>query len=146
MGRSTYGLWGPGLWRIDAATCVVTTLLSGIRLPDGNFNLADAAYLAPDGQLYYFFASLNPGDDLIIRAPLQLVRAAPDAVTGRVILRPETFNLLNEALWSADASFVIVANAPIDTVYQGGRAEMVYTDGRPSVVLSPYAYQMKWGP
>ncbi len=146
VGRSTYGLWGPGLWRMDAATGAVTTLLSGARLPDGSFNLADAAYLAPDGQLYYFFATLNPGDDFINRAPLQLVRSAPDAVTGRVVLRPETYNLLNEALWAPDASFVIVASAPVETVYQGGRAELVYSDGRPSVVLSPYAYQMKWGP
>jgi len=144
--RATYGMWGPGLWRIDAATGAVTTLLSGIRLADGSFNLAEMPYLGPDGQLYYFFGNLNPGDDFINRAPLQLVRSAPDAVTGRVILRPETYNLLNEALWAPDASFVIAASAPIDTVYQGGRAELIYTDGRPAVVVASYAYQMKWGP
>ncbi|HEY2981126.1 MAG TPA: hypothetical protein VGJ22_08095 [Anaerolineales bacterium] len=146
IGRSTYGLWGPGLWRVDAATGAVTTLLSGIRLPDGSFNLADSPYLAPDGQLYYFFATLDPGDDFINRAPLQLVRSAPDGVTGRTVLRPETYDRVNEALWLPDASAVIVASAPIEDVFQGGQAELVYTDGRPVVILAPYAYQMQWGP
>jgi hypothetical protein len=145
VGRSTYGLWGPGLWRIDAATGAVSTLISGVRAPDGAFSLAEAPYLGPDGQLYYFFATQDPGDGFIDRAPLQLVRAAPDAETGRTVLRPETFALLNEALWAPDAGFVIVANATVESMRQGGQAVLVYTDGRPQLVLAPYAYQMKWG-
>jgi hypothetical protein len=53
---------------------------------------------------------------------------------------------MNEALWAPDASIVIVAYAPMEEVYQGGQAEIVYLDGRPSVVLTPFAQQMKWGP
>ena len=44
--------------------------------------LADEPYLAPDGQLYFFFANASGPDGMIQRAPLQLVRAAPDGVTG----------------------------------------------------------------
>jgi hypothetical protein len=77
---------------------------------------------------------------------MQLVRSAPDGVTGRTVLRPDTFETMNEALWAPDASFVLVAFAPISDVYVGGQVEMVYTDSRPNVVLIPYAQRLKWGP
>ena len=35
---------------------------------------------------------------------------------------------------------------PIQDVYYGGPAEVVYLDGRPPVVLTTFAQQMKWGP
>ena len=78
---------------------------------------------------------------------MQLVRAGPDGVTGRTPIRSETFNMMNEALWAPDASFVIVANAPIENVYQGGIAELYYTDGQKDVIsLVSFAMDMKWGP
>jgi hypothetical protein len=39
-----------------------------------------------------------------------------------------------------------VAFAPDAEVYHGGRAEIVYLDGRPNTVLAPFAQQLKWGP
>jgi hypothetical protein len=83
---------------------------------------------------------------MILRSPLQLVRSAPDGVTGRTVLRPESFPLLNEALWAPDASSVIVVSAPAVDTYQGGQAEVVYLDGRPGIVLTTFARQLKWGP
>ncbi len=139
------GMFNPGLWRVDAASGQVTTLIAG-DAGDGTFNFADEPFLAPDGQLYYFFANLPSTGDFVDRASLQLVRSAPDGVSGRTILRPDFFDKLNEALWSPDASFVIVALAQNDQVYQGGQAEIVYVDGRPRVVLVPFAREMKWGP
>jgi len=141
----TMGIFNPGLWKIDAATGQVTTLIQG-DAGDGNFNTADEAYLAPDGQLYFFFATVSSPEAVFSRAPLQPVRSAPDGVTGRTVLNPGDFKLLNEALWAPDASFVIAAYAPTQDVYQGGQAEVVYFDGRPSVVLTTFAQQMKWGP
>lgn len=44
------------------------------------------------------------------------------------------------------ASLAIVAFAPIQNVYNGGQAKIVYSDGRPNVVLTSYAYILKWGP
>ncbi len=139
------GMFSSGLWRVDAATGEVTTLIPG-DAGGGNFNVADEAYLAPDGQLYFLFATVPAPEGIIVRSPLQLVRSAPDGVTGRTVLSGEDFQLLNEALWAPDASFVIAAIAPSQEVYQGGEARIVYLDSRPSAVLAPFAQQMKWGP
>lgn len=139
------GMYVPGLWKVDAATGEVTTLIQG-DAGNGSYNTAKEPYLAPDGQLYFFFATVSSPEGTFNRAPLQLIRSAPDGVTGRTVLRSDTFDLLNEALWAPDASFVIVANAPGQDVNRGGQAEIVYTDGRPNVVLLPSAMQMKWGP
>jgi hypothetical protein len=140
------GMFSPGLWRVDAASGTVTTLLNG-DAGNGVFNLPSAPFLAPDGQLYYFFASQKSTDEFVNRASLQLVRSAPDGVTNRTVLRPETYESMNEALWAPDASFVIVADAPIQDVYEGGAAELVYTDGQKGVIsLIPFAMKMKWGP
>jgi len=139
------GMFSAGLWRVDASTGTVTTLLPG-NAGDGTYNLPSDAYLAPDGQLYYFFVNLRAEQEFIERAPLQLVRSAPDGVSGRTALRPDTFELMNEALWAPDASFVLVAFAPVANIYTGGRVEIVYTDSRPNVVLIPFAQRLKWGP
>ncbi len=143
----TLGMFMPGLWRVDATTGKVTTLIQA-EAGGGNYNLADEAYLAPDGQLYFFFATapISQPEGAITRSPLQLVRSAPDGVTGRIAYGQEDFRLLNEALWAPDASFVVAALASAPEVYQGGQAEIVYLDGRPNVVLVPFAQQMKWGP
>ncbi|MCI0553332.1 MAG: hypothetical protein L0287_20475 [Anaerolineae bacterium] len=144
-GSSTVGMWGSGLWKVDASSGRVTTLIPG-DAGGGSFNLADEPYLAPDGQLYFFFANASSPDGMVQRAPLQLVRSAPDGVTGRTILRPDTFELMSEALWSPDASFVVVAFAPNPDIGQGEHTEIVYLDGRPNVALNVLARQLKWGP
>ena len=141
----TMGMFSSGLWRVDAATGEVTTLIQG-DAGGGNYNVADEAYLAPNGQLYFFFATVASPDGIITRSQLQPVRSAPDGVTGRTVISTEDFQLLNEALWAPDASFVIAAFAPTREVYQGGQAEIIYFDGKPSVVLTPFAQQLKWGP
>lgn len=141
----TMGMFNSGLWKVDAATGEVTTLIQG-DAGGGTYNLADEAYLAPDGQLYFLFATVPAPEGVITRAPLQLVRSAPDGVAGRTMLSSEDFQLLNEALWAPDASFLVAAIAPSEESYQGGQAKIVYVDGRPSVVLAPFAQQMKWGP
>jgi hypothetical protein len=144
--NASIGMFGPGLWRVDSSTGAVTTLLKGDS-GNGTFNFANAPYLAPDGQLYYFFANLPNTNDMVSRVPLQLVSSAPDGVTNRTVLRPETYELMTEALWAPDASFVIAAVAPIPDIYQGGAAQLVYTDGQKGVIsLVPFAMDMKWGP
>ncbi len=139
------GMFISGLWKVDAATGKVTTLIPA-DAGGGNYNLADEVYPAPDGQLYFFFATASSPDGIIMRSALNLVRSASDGVTGRTALSAENFQLLNEALWAPDASFVITALAPATEVYQGGQARIIYLDGRYSVVLTPFAQQMKWGP
>ena len=142
----TFGMFSAGLWRVDATTGKVTTLLSG-SFDTNPLNLADEPFLAPDGQLYFFHATMPGGTDMVNRAALQLVRAAPDGVANRTVLRPETFERMNEALWAPDASFVIVANADLPEIYQGGRLELYYVDGQKGMIsLLPFGMDMKWGP
>jgi Tol biopolymer transport system component len=144
----TTGMFNAGLWRVDATTGDVTTLLTGSADTDP-IPLPDEPFPAPDGQLYYFFASMPNAahTDFSERSPLQLVRSAADGITNRTVLRPETYEFLNETLWAADASFVIAAVASIREIYQGGEARLVYTDGQKGVVtLLPFAMNMKWGP
>lgn len=137
------GMFNSGLWRVDPTSGAVTTLFTS-NFDSGSFLYANEPYLAPDGQLYFFFAEATR--ELNSRTPLQLVRSAPDGVTGRTVLRPDTFASMNESLWAPDASFIVVAFAPTGEIYQGGRAEIVYLDGRPNVVLTSFAQQIKWGP
>jgi hypothetical protein len=142
-GNSAAGMFNPGLWQVDPANGDVTTLLAS-NYDTSTFNLAKYPYLAPDNQLYFFFLASNTGE--YSRTPLQLVRSAPDGVTGRSVLREEKFDTMNEALWAPDASFVIVVKAPGQDVYQGGIPSIVYVDGRPDVQLTDFAQQLRWGP
>src|SRR5687768_15427478 len=137
------GMFNSGLWKVDATSGTVTTLFAS-SLDSNSYVYADEPYLAPDGQLYYFFAEADR--EFMSRTPLQLVRSAPDGVTARTPVLSTTFRMMNEALWAPDASFVVVASAPTAEVFQGGQAEIVYLDGRPNVVLTEFAQQMKWGP
>lgn len=140
------GILSPGLWKVDAASGNVTTLLP-TDAGGGSVNFAEAPHLASDGQLYYFFANASEMDGLAGNVPLQIVRAGPDGVTGRTVLRPETFVSLNEALWAPDASLVIVAKAPSDSVGVGGALELYYIDTAKSMIpLLPSGQQLKWGP
>lgn len=62
------------------------------------------------------------------------------------MLRANTFEMMNEALWAPDASFVVVTFAPTEEVYEGGQAEIVYLDEKPNIMLTTFAQKMKWGP
>jgi Tol biopolymer transport system component len=145
-GSASLGMFGSGLWRIDPATGNVVTLIPS-EAGGGNYNLAKDPYLAPDGQLYFFFATAPGPDGFISRGPLQMVRSAPDGVTGRTVLRPDSFLLMNESLWAPDGSFVIAAMATADTVVAGGQLNLYSIDpAQGPMSLVPFGQQMKWGP
>jgi len=137
------GLISSGLWHINAADGKVTTLIP-TQSADGSYNFADEPIVGPDGQLYFFFSNMK--DIPTGHTPLQIVRSGLDGVTGRTVLIPTSFPLMNEALWAPDASFVIESDAPVQDVFQGGVPAIIYLDGRPEVQLAEYALQMKWGP
>jgi Tol biopolymer transport system component len=137
------GMISSGLWKINASDGNVTTLLP-TQSPDGTYNFAQSPLVGPDGQLYFFYANLK--DIPSGRTPLQLVRSGLDGVIGRTVLKDTTFQMMNEALWSPDASFVIESDAPVQDVFQGGVPAIIYLDARPEVQLAEYAQLMKWGP
>lgn len=142
----TFGMFAAGLWKVDATTGNVSTLLSG-DFDTNPVNLADAPLLAPDGNLYFFYASIPNTGDMVNRPPLQLVRSAPDGVTNRTVLRPELYDIMNEHLWSPDGSFVIITTAPTPDTYYGGTPVLIYTDAtKGSIGLGRFAVNMQWGP
>ena len=143
---ASIGMFNSGLWLVDSSTGAVTTMING-DAGNGTFNFASAPHPAPDGQLYYFYANQPGLDEFGSSPPLQLVRSALDGVTGRTVLRPETYANINEALWAPDASFVIIAEPPIQDVYYGGIPVLVYTDAQKGTIpLAEFAMDMKWGP
>ena len=137
------GMISSGLWHINAADGKVTTLLPS-QASDGTYNFADAPIVGPDGQLYFFYSNLK--EIPTGHTPLQLVRCGLDGVTGRTVLKDTTFQMMNEALWAPDASFVIEADAPVQDVFQGGVPAIIYLDNKPEIQLAEYAQLMKWGP
>lgn len=139
------GMYSSGMWRIDTASGAVATLLPGDP-GNGTFQFADDPFPGPDGFLYYFFATAPNTMEFITRPALQLVRSEADGATGRTVLRPETFELMNESLWSPDGHFVIAAMAPIQDVYQGGQLNLYPVDGGPVTSLVSFGMDMRWGP
>ena len=139
--------YGTGeIWQVDASTGAITALIP-FDPNSETMSVPDAPYLAPDGQLYYFFGDYNVDSGYRQAPVLQLVRSAPDGVTGRTVLRDENFVFMNEALWAPDASFVIVATAPTRDWREGGILELYPTDGQKSAVwLAPFGQELKWGP
>lgn len=139
------GMYMPGLWRVDATSGKVTTLLPGD--PGNNtFNFADEPLLGLDGQLYFFYASTPQSPEPPMRMPLQIVKSDPDGVTGRTVLIPTTFEMMTEALWTPDASYVVVALAQNDQTWQGGQLEYIALSGYARIVLAPFGRDLKWGP
>ena len=143
---STFGMFAAGLWKVDATTGNVSTLFVG-DFDTNPVQVADAPLLAPDGNLYFFYASIPNTGDMVNRPPLQLVRSAADGVTNRTVLRLEIYDNMNEHLWSPDGSFVIVATAPTPETYFGGTPVLIYTEvQKGSIGLGRFAINMQWGP
>ena len=138
------GMIESGLFYADAFSGQVSTLLPS-QGADGSYNFADAAQPGPDGKLYFFFNSL-PDIPASGHTPLFLVRSASDGITGRARLLPDAFMGVNEILWSQDVGLAVLVIAPDANTYTGGRAEIVYPDGRPAVRLVPSAQNLRWGP
>ena len=133
------------LWKIDAQD---GTLIRALKPDAGMINEPKELYLAPDGDLYFFFGSYAANSGFFDAPILNMVRSAPDGVTERTILRDENFVLMKEALWAPDASFVIVSSSPDRNWDQtAGVLELYSTDGLNSPVwLAPSGEKMKWGP
>jgi hypothetical protein len=140
----TLGMVESGLYHADAASGTVTALLPGAP-PDGTYNFAYAAQVGADNRLYFFFNNL-PEIPVNGHTPLYMVRSAPDGVTGRTKLLPDAFDNINEALWASDVSLAVVIIATNPDDYSGGEARLVYPDGRPSVSLTAFARDLRWGP
>lgn len=133
------------VWKVDAADGALTRQFNA---NDGTMNLPKELHVAPDGQLYFFLGTYSTASGFFDAPVLELVRAAPDRLADRTVLREENFVLMNEALWAPDASFVIVAmSLGRDWDQEGGVLELYYTDKKKgNVWLASFGEQMRWGP
>jgi hypothetical protein len=136
------------LWKVDAANGAVTALTPA-SAGDGNMMLAYLVfepYLAPDGGLNFFSAKIPEATGPSRHVPMVIVRTRPeDIINNWTILRGDMFDLVNEALWAPDASFVIVVSAPNENHVTGGQAQIVYFNEILNVPLLNYAENLKWG-
>ena len=147
LSSPTLGFVESGLFFADASTANVSTLLPGAASND-TYNFADSVQVGPDGKIYFFFNNL-PSIPVSGHTPLILVRSDSDGVTGRKQLLPENFPAINEILWAPDASLAILATVDPSAkpeIDQGGQAQIVYLDGRPSVTIAPFVQSLHWGP
>jgi len=135
------------LWKVDAGNGAVIRPYRMTFESGGTFYLPKELYSAPDGQLYYFFGSYGIDSGFTDAPVLNMARSSSDDITGRTVLREDNFAMMNEALWSPDASLVIVATAPGRFHQDGGVLELYYTDAQKSPVwLAPFGSNIKWGP
>jgi hypothetical protein len=137
------GMVDPGMWRFSASDGSGVTLLPP-QNTDSTYNFADVPLLAPDGQLYFLFANLPSIPTS--HTPLMLVRSAPDAVTSRTIIYPDTFTSINEALWAPDASKIIVVQSGDPENWVGGAAALYPVGGGAPIPLLSDAGNLRWGP
>jgi hypothetical protein len=86
------------LWRVDAANGTLTRTFNSPFAGGETVYLPVELYLAPDGQLYFFFGTYDVDSGFFDAPVLELVRSAPDGVTDRTVLRDENFVLMKEAL------------------------------------------------
>jgi Tol biopolymer transport system component len=136
----------PGLWRVDAASGVATTLIYGVPDdPDGGvYTFVAYPQEMPDGQLYSFMGETT------IQAEggspkLTMTRSAPDGVSGRSAIRSDSY-VVGEALWAADGSGAVIverSSAPPPGVH--GQMLWLASDDSPAVVLAPDAHTLRWG-
>ena len=133
------------LWKVDAENGAIVRTL---KPEAGMLNLPKELYLAPDGDLYFFFGTYADDSGFFDAPVLNMVRSAPDGETDRTVLRDENFVLMKDALWAPDASFVIVASVPDKNWDQAaGVLELYYTGGQGGPIwLAPSAENLKWGP
>jgi len=136
------------LWKVDASTGATTTLIPG-SAGEGDtllFYQIFRPHTTATGQLYFFSAKYPEQTDSNRRKPLiPISTKSEDIVKNWAVLRGDTFELMNEALWAPDGSFVIVTYAPGTDTYTGGQAKIIYFDGSPDVSLTTSSQELKWG-
>jgi len=138
------------LWKVDASTGATTTLIPG-SAGEGDtllFYQVFKPYITVAGQLYFFSAKYPEQTDTNRRKSLIPISTKPeDIITNWSVLRGDTFESMNEALWAPDGSLFVVAMSPSQDIYQGGALMLYYTDMQKSAVqLSQSGSALKWGP
>jgi hypothetical protein len=145
------GMRLPGLWRYTTDGKGVNLLPSPFINNKYMYNKAIASWVDINtGDLFFLFSPPDTGVDNPL-IPYSLVHSDPDAVTNRIVLRPETFHpaTFHQTLWAPDGSFLIIVQYGEKTIYSD--MILVPTDpNRPIITLmsdaSSFAGNLRWGP
>ena len=128
-----------GLWRANPHTGEITALISPSEQTGSP--LVTAARQLADGSIYAFLTiTKDPSFEGKDKVTPQRVRA--DGAFAPV--RKEGY-LLADALWAADASGVMVADAGDSPANGSGRLSWLPLDGGPAVALAGHGSLMRWG-
>ena len=145
VANDSIGMISSGLWRLDAATGNVQTLLD-TQAADGSYNYAAEPNQMPNGDLRYFYHN-NP-NMVEGYTSLQMVHSAADAVTGRQVLVGESW-VIYEALWSPDGTLALVVAQPNpdDQSYpRRGTLKLVDPESGQARDLLQQVHDLRWGP
>jgi hypothetical protein len=151
------GLFDSGLWRADAATGSVETLIQGYtgqadQPPDEDdlYQYAAFARELSDGQLYAFIGSEKAAALAVVGgAPrLTMTRISPADAANRAALRADS-HILREALWADDASGAVVVDAtnqPAANQWSPvGQLVWLSADDGPALTLPGEGSVLRWG-
>jgi hypothetical protein len=128
-----------GLWRADPHTGATTALISASE--QAGSPLVTAARQLADGSIYAFLAiTKEPSFEGNNKVTPQRVHADGSFAP----IRKESY-LLDGALWAADASGAIVADAGDKPADSSGRLSWLPLDGRPAIALAGRGSLMRWG-
>ncbi len=114
----------PGLWRINANTGAVETLIGPSSNP---WKLVALPWQSAPNKLQYLYSEPGQGTDFL------LVSSDLDGITNRVALRPEKFSL-STAIWTPDHSGIVVLTNPWD----GSNKELLLLPVNPNIPVAKF--------
>jgi hypothetical protein len=149
-----YGLIMPGLWRAEAASGEVTTLIAGFEGPgfpensDEDMSLVQSVRQLRDGSLYAFVA-FGSHEELFLNEQAEL--AFPRLTMARIspagteveFLRSDGY-VFGEALWAQDGSGAVI-NVLEEEDLPNAAFLWLTSDDAPAVVLAGEGFHPQWG-
>lgn len=124
-----------GLWQIDPTNPTPAALIPGSVAEAPSFaNMVVGAQQLTDGNLYFFFGTFN-FDAPENSGALGMVRAASDG-SAMITVRSETYLLIGDVLWAADASGAVVSTDQL---------LWLKTDDSAPVILAESGRVLRWG-
>jgi Tol biopolymer transport system component len=132
-GQDKYGN-SAGLWVIDVWYDQLTQILPP---PESGqtYQVNAFPFQSEDGSLMFFYALADGGE----APPLMLARAADDGTSLLQVIRGDSYQNLQDALWADDGAFVLVVD-PTD-----GKIKKLMANDTPPIILPVSGTMMRWG-
>jgi hypothetical protein len=140
------GLIPAGLWRVDAASGLGSTLIEGANQTGTAFNLVSQVKQLSDQRLYYFIAHANAMPDN--QPAVSMTSSTVDGNTDRKQLRTDSY-VIGEALWDPNQTGAVIKDltgAPLD--FSGGQStQLIWLNVNNTVPLKlpAFGFNLRWG-